>query len=180
MASMILDDLTAAKSFCQASRLASPDDPLVANNYAYALALDGQPREALEVLDKLKLSGGEEARVGVCLTATRGLAYFRSGRINEGREKYETAIEAARSIDDLDFRQMAILNYAREELIAKQLVPASFADGIRDLKIGPRAVATQILKDKVVVLLDAASAASGLASPGSSSPGGSVRNLAES
>ena len=180
VASVILDDFTAAKSFCQASRVASPDDPLVANNYAYALALDGQPREALEVLDKLKLSGGEEARARVCLTATRGLAYFRSGRINEGREKYETAIESARSIDDLDFRQMAILNYAREELIAKQLVPASFADGIRDLKIGPRAVATQILKDKVVALLDAASAASGRASSSNPSPGGSVRNLAES
>ena len=122
------------------------------------------------MLDKLKLSGGEEARERVCLTATRGLAYFRSGRIIEGREKYEIAIESARSIDDLDFQQIAILNYAREELIAKQLVPASFADGIRDLKIGPRAVATQILKGKVVALLDAASAASGRASSSNPSP----------
>ena len=174
VASVILDDFTAAISFCKASRLASPGDPCVANNYAYALALDGQPREALDVLDTLKLSGGEEARTRVCLTATRGLAYFRSGRINEGREKYETAIEAARNVGDLDFQQMAILHYAREELIAKQLVPASFADGIRDLKIGPRAVATQILKDKVVALLDAASAASGRASSSNPSPGGDL------
>ena len=160
VASVILDDFTAAKSFCQASRLASPNDPKLVNNYAYALALDGQPGEALKVIDELELSDVEEARARACLTATRGLAYFRSGRIDEGRERYEAAIEVAKSVDDLDFRQMAVLNYVREELIAKQPVPASFADGIRDLKIGPRAVTTQILKDKVVALLDTAFATS--------------------
>ena len=171
VASVVLNDFNAAKSFCRASRLASPDDPQVANNYAYALALDGQPGEALKVLDEVELSGVEKAQTRVCLTATRGLAYFRSGRINEGRESYATAIEAAKSVDDLDFRQMAVLNYAREEFIARQPVPASFTDEIRGLKITPRAVTTQILKDKVVTLLDAASATSGSASSSDASRG---------
>ena len=160
VASVVLDDFIAAKTFCQASRLASPNDPQLANNYAYALALDDQPGEALKVLDQQRLSGVYEARTRVCLAATRGLSYFRSGRINEGRKQYATAIEAAKSVGDLTFRQIAILNYAREELIAKQPVPAFFADEIRGLKIGPRAVTTQILKDKVVALLDAATATS--------------------
>ena len=62
---------------------------------------------------------------------------------------------------DLNFLQMAVLNYVREELIAEQPVPAFFTDEIRGLKIEPRAVTTQILKDKVVALLDAASGTSG-------------------
>ena len=160
VASVVLDDFTAATSFCQASRLASPDDPQLANNYAYALALDGQPGEALKVLDQQRLSSVDEARTRVCLAATRGLAYFRSGRLDEGRERYAAAIEAARDVDDLNFQQVAILNYVREELIAKQPVPAFFADELRGLKIGPRAVTTQILKDKVVALLEAATATS--------------------
>ena len=133
----------------------------MANNYAYALALDGQSSDALEVLDEVELSAVEEARTRVCLTATRGLAYFRSGRVNEGRERYATAIEEARGVNDLNFLQMAVLNYVREELIAEQPVPAFFTDEIRGLKIEPRAVTTQILKDKVVALLDAASGTSG-------------------
>ena len=161
VASVVLDDCAAAKAFCQASRLACLDDPQVANNYAYALALDGQSSDALEVLGEVKLSAVEEARTRVCLTATRGLAYFRSGRVNEGREKYATAIEEARGVNDLNFLQMAVLNYVREEIIAEQPVPAFFTDEIRGLKIEPRAVTTQILKDKVVALLDAASGTSG-------------------
>ena len=171
VASVVLDDCAAAELFCRASRVASPDDPQLINSYAYALALDNRPGEALKVIDELEVSSVEDVRARVCLIATRGLAYFRSGRINEGRERYATAIEAAKGIDDLTFRQLAVLNYAREELIAKQPVPVSFANKIRDLKIEPRAVTTQILKDKVVALLDTASASSGSVSSANPSHG---------
>ena len=84
---------------------------------------------------------------------------------------YAEAIDASRNVADITFRQLAVLNYAREELLAKQIVPASLADGIRDLKIASSAVTTQILKDKVVALLEAASATSGSATSDNPSPG---------
>ena len=155
VASVVLDDLDAAKLFCQASRLACPDDAQVANNYAYALALDGQPEAALSLLEQHRLSGVEDARTRVCLSATRGLACFRLGRIDEGRGWYRSAMEAANDVGDRNFLQVAILNYAREELLAGQALPALFAEEIRDLRIEPRAATTQVLKDKVLALLDA-------------------------
>ena len=170
VASVVLDDFATAQSFCQAGLVASPNDPQLANNLAYALALDDQPREALKVLDQQRLASADETRTRVCLTATRGLAYYRSGHINEGRECYVAAIDAARGVEDPNLRQMAILNYAREELLSKQSVPVLFADEIRGLRIGRRAVTTQILKDKIVALLDAAAAISDSTSSSVASP----------
>ena len=155
VASVVLEDLGAAKLFCQASRLACPDDPQVANNYAYALALDDDPEEALRVLDKHRLTGVEDPRTRVCLSATRGLACFRGGRIEEGRAWYQSAMEAADEVGDRNYLQMAALNYAREELLAGQALPAVFAEEIRDLRVEQRAATTQVLKEKVVALLDA-------------------------
>ena len=156
VASVVLDDFKSAELFCEASRLACPTDPQVANNYAYALALDDRPEAALRVLDQQRLAAVQDSRARVCLTATRGLAYFRLGRIEEGRECYRAAIEGARSVRDVNFWQMAILNYAREEVMAKQTIPAFFLEEIRGLGVEPRAVTTGILKDKVVALLDEA------------------------
>ena len=154
VASVVLEDFAAAKLFCEASRLACPGDPQVANNYAYALALDDEPKDALRVLDQQRLAAVQDTRARVCLTATRGLAYFRLGRMGEGRECYATAVEGARDVGDVGFWQMAVLNYAREELVAKQMLPTLFAEEIRALGVEPGAATTGVLKDKVVALLD--------------------------
>ena len=156
VASVVLDDFKAAQLFCEASRLACPNDPQVANNYAYALALDNQPTKAFRVLEQHRLSAVEDSRTRVCLTATRGLACFRAGRFEEGREWYRSAVDAAKGVGDRNYLQTAILNYIHEELIAEQQLPAFFADEIRDLQIDPRAATTQVLKEKVVARLDAA------------------------
>ena len=118
VASVVLDDFASAQSFCQAGLLASSDNPRLVNDYAYALALDDKPEEALKVLDEVPLSSVGEVRERVCLTATRGLAYFRSGRIAEGREMYTAAMADAKTVKDLTFRQIAVLSYVREELLA--------------------------------------------------------------
>ena len=49
-----------------------------------ALALDGKPTEAIAMLARIN-TAAQEPRHRVILEATRGLAYFRSGRIEEGR-----------------------------------------------------------------------------------------------
>lgn len=160
VATLVLDEPGAAVLFCQAGRLATPRDPQLVNNSAYALALDGRPEDALEVLDEIPLSTVEDERAKVYLTATRGLVSFRLGRIPEGRLFYAAAIEAANHVEEPSFRQLAILNYAREELLVKQPLPQSMIDGIRSLKIDSRAAPTQIFRDRVVALIDAASAKS--------------------
>jgi hypothetical protein len=156
VATVVLEDFEAAQLFCQAGLLASPHDPILINNYAYALALDGKADEALRVLDSINLATVEEVRSKIILGATRGLAYFRSGRINEGRVLYTAAIDAAKGVQDLSLRQSALLNFAREEVLAGCRLHENVVDSIRGLKIEQRFVTTRILRDRVVNLIEGA------------------------
>ena len=156
VASVVLDDYAAAQTFCEASRMVSPEDPQLANMHAYALALDNQADAALEILDATPVSRVQNLATRACLRATRGLAYFRAGRILEGRAMYLAAIKEAEGIREPTWRQIAVLNYAREEFTANRCVPEALFYRVRSLKIPRRAVTTQIFKDKVVALLTAA------------------------
>lgn len=156
VATVVLEDFQAAQVFCQAGLVASPYDPALINNYAYALALDDKPDEALRVLDSINVTTVEELRLKIVLGATRGLAYFRSGRMNEGRVLYKAAIDAAKGFQDLSLRQSAILNFAREEVLAGYRLHESVVDSIRGLKIEQRFVTTRILRDKVLNLIEGA------------------------
>lgn len=158
VASVVLDDYASAQMFCQAGLVAHPHNPSLINNYAYALALDGKPDEALAVLDQVPLSSVHEPSTRACLVATKGLAYFRKGRINEGRILYLEAAETARKAENVMFRHLALLNYTREELLARQPLAPSVIEAVRRLKIDAKAVTLRILRDKVVAQLEATSA----------------------
>ena len=55
----------------------------------------------------------------ICLTATSGLYFFRTGYPDRGRILYRKAIEDAKIFDSRYFNWLAILNYAREEILAR-------------------------------------------------------------
>jgi Tfp pilus assembly protein PilF len=149
VASSILDDQVAAQAFCRAGLVSQPDDEGLVNNYAYALALDDKSHEAITVLDQIHLSSVENLNNRACLVATRGLAHYRNGQINEGRALYLQAIELAQ---DQGFRQLALLNYVREELLAKQPVETAVIEAIRKIKTEPNAVALRLLINRVIEL----------------------------
>jgi len=118
LASTILKDQNKSIAFLNAGLISHPNDPQLLNNYAYALALDNKAKEALEQLNKIKSDAPIEGSTKICLTATRGLAFFRSGFQDFGRKLYLEAIEETRNINNPTLNWIAILNYAREEILS--------------------------------------------------------------
>jgi len=93
---------------------ANPDEFLLRNNIAFALASAGDPDCARRHLAEIELDSltDEQQRV---LTATRGLIAFRSGDISEGRRLYLDTIKRA---DSIGLRAIAAVLLAREEILA--------------------------------------------------------------
>ena len=72
----------------------------------------------------------------VCATATKGLISFREKNYEAGRNLYLKAIDETSRIHNLELNWIAILNYAREEIIAK----SEYIEDVMSLvsKINPR------------------------------------------
>lgn len=119
LASTILKDQPKAISFLEAGLLSHPHDPQLINNLAYSLSLDNKPDEALKQLEKIKPGLALENETEICLLATKGLALFRRGFVDSGRQLYLEAIEKTRGMKNPNLNWIAILNYAREEIRIK-------------------------------------------------------------
>lgn len=116
LSSTILKDQKKSISFLEAGLISHPNDPQLLNNLAYALALDDRPIEAFDQLNKLKGDSKFDETTQICLTATRGLAYFRNGFHDIARGYYLDAIELTKQTNNQELNWIAILNYAREEI----------------------------------------------------------------
>lgn len=105
-------------TFCKAGLLSHPNDPQLLNNIAYSLALLNEIKEAESYLEKVNIETVEDSDLKVCLMATKGLIEFRKKNVKEGRQLYLKAIERTKGDKQPKLHQLAILNYAREEIIA--------------------------------------------------------------
>jgi Tfp pilus assembly protein PilF len=171
VATVALEDYAAAQMFCQAALVAHPRDPSVLNNYAYALALDGKADEALALLDEVPIGAISDPAARTCLLATRGLAMFRNGRIEEGRALYAQSFDAATGVADLGFRQTALLNYVREELLSGHTIPPEVIETVRKTKVDSKASLLLLLKDKVLELHERAASGQSIGPADGSRPG---------
>jgi len=100
------------------------------NNLAYVYALQNKTEDALQVISKVNMNEQMENNTKICLEATRGLIYFRSGFTDLGRQCYLRAIEdTMRLSDEPELNWLAILNYAREEL----RIQSEYSDKVMDL-----------------------------------------------
>lgn len=100
------------------------------NNLAYVYALQNKTEDALQVLSKVNMNEEMERNTKICLEATRGLIYFRSGFADFGRQCYLKAIEDTMKIpNEPELNWLAILNYAREELLLK----SDYSDKVMEL-----------------------------------------------
>ncbi len=121
----LLDDRETERDFLKAGLLSHPNDPQLLNNLVYSLALENKIDEAMSLLNRLEKSSLSDTSTKICLTATRGLIFFRKGFPDLGRESYITAIQDAKDSNSEYYSRLAILNYVREELLIKSdLVPA--------------------------------------------------------
>jgi tetratricopeptide (TPR) repeat protein len=116
LASTVMKEHKKAISFLDAGLKNHPHDPLLLNNIAYSLSLDNRPKEALEHLDKILKNEILTESNEICITATKGLAYFRMGLPEKGREFYLKAIQATKDKNLKTLNFVAILNFVREEI----------------------------------------------------------------
>jgi hypothetical protein len=154
VSSVVLDNQDVAQSFCKAGLLTHPGDPQITNNLAYSLALDGKVNDALTLIDNLDISKVDEQGTEICLSATRGLINFRKGNYDLGRAFYLEAIDAASRIQNTSYYQLALLNYAREELLCNGPLVEIVKEKVRRLKIDPKALTLKIFFDRVVSLFE--------------------------
>ena len=98
------------------------------NNIIYSLCLQNKTDEADLFFQKIKKEDlNSRDFSGICLTATRGLLYFRKGYHDLGRKYYEEAIKIANEEKQTYFSSLAFINYIREEILigedAKDALP---------------------------------------------------------
>lgn len=131
IAGALLDDHEKAITFTKAGLASHPNDPTLINNIVYSLILVGRLDEADSYMKQLPTNNEIDESTDICLTATSGLYYFRTGHPDKGRILYRKAIEDAKKFDSRYFNWLAILNYAREEILAK----SEYIDEVMDIVV---------------------------------------------
>ncbi len=118
-ASFFLQDYDTAIKFCKVGLISNPNDPQIINNIAFSLAMNNETTQAFEYLNKINISTVNDDPTRICLLATSGLAYYRSGFPELGKRLYIQAMEYANKKKLPYYYYMALLNLAREEISIK-------------------------------------------------------------
>ncbi|MCD4705093.1 hypothetical protein K8R66_03375 [bacterium] len=96
------------------------NDPQILNNLSYSYALLNNLPEAENYINQIKTKTDIDITLKICMIATQGLINFRHKDYEKGRELYMKAIDLTKSLSDKYYKWLAVLNYAREELLIKQ------------------------------------------------------------
>ena len=116
----ILDERNLSIKFLESGLISHSNDALMLNNIAYYLALENRTKDAFVYLERAKAQGTSKTKtIDICLTATSGLVYFREKKYEAGRNEYLKAIERTVLENNKYHNWIAILNYTREEILAK-------------------------------------------------------------
>lgn len=124
-----LKDFELSERILKKGLTANCADSGLLNNLAYVYALQNKTDEALQTISKIDTDKEIGNSTRVCIEATKGLIYFRSGFFDLGRQYYLKAIEDTMKFNEPEINWLAILNYAREELILN----SEYADKVMQL-----------------------------------------------
>lgn len=116
VATTFLNEPKRAEQIAKEGLVTNPGHPGLVNNIAFALIAQGKPVDALHTIETMN-SNLMTSNDAICLLATTGLAYFRTGAIELGRELYNEAISAAFRHRNDPLRTLARLYLAREEIL---------------------------------------------------------------
>lgn len=95
-----------------------PNDAQLLNNIIYSLLIENRIEEAETLFQKIKKDEIYSLNdTGICLTATRGLYFFRKGFVEKGRSLYYESMELAEKLQRKHLFSSAFINYTREELL---------------------------------------------------------------
>ena len=88
----------------------------------------------------------------ICLTATKGLISFRRGDLEKGKKLYLKSISETKSLSNSYFKWLAILNYAREEILSNNFDINTVIDEINKIPDNTANPDINKLKRKVIKL----------------------------
>lgn len=120
IASSLTDDLKSAQQFCEIGLNANPSDPTLLNNNAFCQAKTGNIEGAIQSLNKIN-DIKKNSPLEITVSATTGLVNMRQGFIEKGREHYSHAIELAGKLNMTEYKAIASLYLAEEEIKVGQL-----------------------------------------------------------
>lgn len=113
----IMQTYDRAKEIGQLAIRANPNEPMLLNNYAFALINLGKLTEARDVLRQIDFDSLEG--INRLIPATVGLLEFRTGNQQGGRQRYLNTIEEAKSTNHKRTAARAAIYLAMEELRAR-------------------------------------------------------------
>lgn len=151
LASIVLKQYHKSISMLGAGEISHPYDPQIINNLAYAYALNNEPDKAFGELSKLRDAHQDEITES-CLLATKGLAYFRKGQPTEGRFFYGKAIDKTHTLKNKNLNWIAILNYAREEILADSEYIPNVIEAVEKVPDAHAGIEIRMLKKDVLDL----------------------------
>jgi hypothetical protein len=150
LASTIMKEHKKAILFLNAGLKNRPQDTTLINNIPFSLSLDGRPLEAMKYLDKIPHTENLTAINEICLKATKGLAFFRSGMPDVGKNFYLQALQMAKDKKLNNLYNVALLNYAREEIRNKSENVNSLLDIVNKIPISVNDIDLKFLKADIV------------------------------
>lgn len=140
-----------AESILRRALRANGRDVSLLNNLAYALAKQGKVNEAERALS-IAHEGDPDKRQTICLTATKGLTFYRTGDVERGREFYVKAIKMAVREKAVSLAVFAKFHFAIEEL--NHSSAEAMAPVIKELQTELPAVFLKPEADTLLALLD--------------------------
>ena len=148
----LLDDKNLAITFLRKGLVSNSNDIQMLNNIAYYYALENNVEEATKYINKIDGKYIDDID-GVCITATKGLIQFREKNYDLGREYYLDAIGSTTELRNKDLNYKAILNYTREELLAKSEYIEQAMNLVNDMKdVNSMSVEIKKLHSEVIEL----------------------------
>jgi tetratricopeptide (TPR) repeat protein len=116
--SWVDEDWASTYNFAAAGFKANPADTMLKNNMALGRIETGEFADAISFLAKCRMMEAAPAERAV-LCATEGLLFFRLGRTDEGRRRYERAISYFERHRVNSSAALAALMLAREEALTR-------------------------------------------------------------
>ena len=134
LASTCLDDDKHAIEISTNALPANRSDPVLLNNRAFSYARLGDLSAASNALNQINLNECMDNNI-LMITATHGLLRFRSGKTEEGRDFYRTAVQGFERLADLRSTAIATFFWATEEKrIQSSEAPTLIADAKKKIK----------------------------------------------
>ncbi|MBU8921215.1 MAG: hypothetical protein KOO63_05285 [Bacteroidales bacterium] len=134
IASVVLNDDSRSISLLRDSALVRQFDPILTNNYAFALMRQGRISEASELLrriDKRSLPLREQ----LILSATNGLLAFKQGNPEQGRDLYSLSVKGLDGLGEYRGAAIAKCFWAIAEIDSESdFAKATSADAMKRVK----------------------------------------------